>query len=100
MHKSDNKYFRVRNFEKYQHYPDRAIKWLKLHCSILEDDMYSCLSDGARSHLVGVLVLAARTDNCMIYDALWVKRMINARSPVRLDLLLDSQFIEMIDKKF
>ena len=89
------KHFRVKNFERFQHYKDRSPPWIKLYNELLEDYEFSQLPDAAKMHLIGIWLLASRSDNRIPYDAKWVAARINATEPVKLDVLRASGFIEV-----
>jgi ribosomal protein L12E/L44/L45/RPP1/RPP2 len=90
------KFFRVSNFEKYQHYKDRSPPWIKLYNSMLDSYSFSCLQDASKFHAIAITLLASRTENKMQYDNRWVKWAIRATEEVNLDTLLDAGFIEII----
>ena len=98
MPKSPLKFFRIRNYEKFQHYQDRPLTWVKVQCNILEADNFLQCNDKLRAHYLSLIILASRTKNRMIYDQPTIKRLINATSTVNLQSLLDLQMIEMIDE--
>lgn len=87
------RYFRVRNFERFQHYRDRSPPWIKLYNTVLEDYHYTRLPDAARSHVVAIWLLASRTSNRIPMDASWVQAAIKATGPVDLELLEKQGFI-------
>ncbi len=90
------RFFRVRNFETFQHYKDRNPPWIKLYGEILEKYEFCALPDASKWHTVAIWLLASRTQNRIPYDANWVAGRIGARSPVDLDVLVASDFIEII----
>jgi hypothetical protein len=85
--------FRVKNFEKFQHYKDRAPPWIKLYNGLLEDYEFGGLPDASKMHLIAIWLLASRTGNKMPYDPKWVSGRINATEPVDLELLVSRGFI-------
>lgn len=85
--------FRVKNFEKFQHYKDRAPPWIKLYNGLLEDYEFGGLPDASKMHLIAIWLLASRTGNKMPYDPRWVSGRINATEPVDLELLVQRGFI-------
>jgi hypothetical protein len=70
------RYLRVKNLETYQHYKDRDPKWIKVYTSLLEDYDFTHLPDGAKWHLIGIWILAARMKNRIPDDAKWVAKQI------------------------
>jgi len=51
--------YRVRNWDKFQHFKDRRPPWIKLHRDILEQRDINAISDCAFRVLVGVWLLAS-----------------------------------------
>jgi len=92
------KYFRVRNWETYQHYKDRNPPWIKLYNYLLEDYDFSQLSDNSKLHLMLIWMLASRMENTMPYDANWIKSKIDVNSKVNLNELLEHNYIELCNK--
>src|ERR1051325_9974399 len=87
------KTFSVKNFEKFQHYKDRAPPWIKLYNGLLEDYEFGGLPDASKMHLIAIWLLASRSDNKIPFDAKWVSNRINATEPVDLALLAKRGFI-------
>jgi hypothetical protein len=87
------KMFHVKNFEKFQHYKDRAPPWIKLYNELLDDYEFGLLPDATKMHLVAIWLLASRSENKIPFDPAWVARRINANSKVDLSLLADRGFI-------
>lgn len=87
------KTFRVKNFEKFQHYKDRAPPWIKLYNGLLEDYEFGLLPDASKMHLIAIWLLASRSSNKIPYDAKWVAGRINATTTVDLKLLSERGFI-------
>lgn len=87
------KTFSVKNFEKFQHYKDRAPPWIKLYNGLLEDYEFGGLPDASKMHLIAIWLLASRSDNKIPYDPKWVSNRINATEPVDLALLAKGGFI-------
>jgi hypothetical protein len=86
--------FSVANFEKFQHYRDRAPPWIKLYNEILDDYAFAQLPDASKVHLILIWLLASRADNCLPFDSLWIAKRIGATEQVDLTRLLSGGFIE------
>lgn len=91
-------YFRVVNFDRFQHYADRSPPWIKLYNCLLDDYSFSGLRDASKFHLIAIWLLASRTDNKIPWDAKWVGKQINATEPVMLDELERLDFIKKIKR--
>lgn len=89
-------YFRVKNFEKFQHYKNRNPPWIKFYNSVLSDYDIGCLQDASKAHLFLIWLLASQTNNRIPYDKEWIKGKIQALEDIDLDALKDMKFIEII----
>lgn len=89
-------YFKIKNFEQFQHYKDRAPIWIKLYNALLDDYEFGCLSDASKAHLMLIWLLASRHKNRLPYDTRWVAQRISATEEVDLKELLSAGFIEMV----
>jgi hypothetical protein len=86
-------YFRVRNFEQFQHYKDRRPPWIKLWYSLLRDREFFRLPDETKYHLIGIFLIASQNENCIPADAGWLKHELSATEEINLPLLFDAHFI-------
>ena len=93
------KYFRFRNWRKFQHYKDRNPPWIKFYVNMVGDPAsdYASISDSARGQLMGLFALASRMDNIVPYDAAFIAEEILATDPV--DLQVFSQWIVTHDSR-
>ena len=87
----------VIGWEEFQHYKDRDPLWIKLHRSLLDNYEWGQLCDITKAHLVGIWLLAARFDNKVPADPVWIGRRIGAHEPVDLQELIDAGFITTED---
>jgi hypothetical protein len=88
------RFFSIRDFERLQHYRDRALVWVKLYVELLDDYEYIKLPDAAKYHAVALTLLAARSGNKLPNDPAWVAARIGATEPVDLARLYDAGFLE------
>jgi len=91
------RHFRVRNYERFQHYKERLPPWIKLHYTILDNYEIYSLDDATKWHIVAIWLLASRHNNRLPFDPAWIGHRINAQTPVDLDRLISLDFIEEID---
>lgn len=70
-------YLRVKNWEKFQHYKDRRPPWIKFHVELLDDHGLSALPLTAQLVYDRLLLWAAKTDNNIEHDPLWLSGKIN-----------------------
>lgn len=88
------RYFKVVNFEKFQHYGDRTPPWIKFHASVLVNYEFGQLSDTSKAHLVLIWVLASQKGNKLPYDESWISTRIQAKSKINLKEFERLGFIE------
>ncbi len=87
-------FFRVTNWDQYQHYKDRDPTWIKLYARLLDDYGFATLPDNSKWHLIGIFLLASKQGNRIPGDPRWVRKKIAARTRVDLEALLAAGFIE------
>jgi hypothetical protein len=86
-------YFRIRNFERFQHYKDRNPPWIRLHDALWRDRAFFRLPDAPKAHLIGLFALAARLDNRIPDDPEWLAHELCASEPIDLGALVASGFL-------
>jgi hypothetical protein len=89
------RYLQVKDWRRFQHYAKRNPPWIKLHNSLLENPEFASLPDAAKAHLIGIWLLASRTENRIPEDAEFVGNRINAQSKVDLKKLISCGFLEV-----
>jgi hypothetical protein len=87
-------FFKVTNWDQYQHYKDRDPTWIKLYARLLDDYAFAALPDNGKWHLIGIFLLASKQGNRIPGDPRWVRKKIAARTRVDLNALLAAGFIE------
>lgn len=83
----------VKNFERFQHYKDRHPPWIKLHCALLDDYEFGRLQDASKMHLMGIWILASKSENRIPDDPEWIGRRIGATAKVNTQVLVDAGFL-------
>jgi hypothetical protein len=86
-------FFRVTNWDQYQHYKDRDPTWIKLYARLLDDYEFATLPDNSKWHLIGIFLLASKQGNRIPGDPRWVRKKIAARTRVDLEALRCAGFI-------
>lgn len=86
-------YFRIRNFERFQHYKDRNPPWIRLYGALWRDRAFFRLPDALKAHLIGLFALAARLDNRIPDDSEWLAHELCASDPIDLAALVASGFL-------
>lgn len=88
------RFYRIRDFERLQHYKDRALVWVKLYVEQLDDYEFIQLPDAVKYHVHALMLLAARSGNKIPNDPVWVASRIGASEPVDLQRLFAHGFLE------
>lgn len=94
------KWFKVKNFEKYQ--PSRNGKhapWIRLYHSWNLDSAIGQLHDSHKAHFIGLLSIAHSENNQIPFDNKWIKKRGLFNSPVKLELFVELGLIEILDDK-
>jgi hypothetical protein len=91
-------YFRVRNWDYYQHYKDRCPPWIKLHREILSSRTWVMLDDSAKALAIACMLLASMTENKVPADPAYIKRVAYLQTLPDLTPLLETEFIELVDE--
>lgn len=94
---SEELYFRVKNWEHFQHYRDRTPPWIKLYSTLLSDPDFITLPDSAKAHLMLIWLLASQHRNRCRACARYVRRAIGANQAVNLKALIDAGFLILIN---
>jgi len=92
------KYFKVKNFEKYQ--PKRNGKhapWIRLYHTWSMDWAVGQLHDSHKAHWIGLICAAHTTDNQIPYDNKWLKKQCGFNSPVKIELFESLGLIEILE---
>lgn len=58
----------VRDWQRHQHYKDRAPPWIKLHVALLNDRAFMALAPASRCLLMLLWVLASEKEGLVLYD--------------------------------
>lgn len=69
------RFLRVKNIEKYQHYKGRTGPWVKLYHSLLDDPDFLSLSEVHQCRYMKLLLIAHRTGNAILDDAIYLQKM-------------------------
>lgn len=88
-----DRFFSIRNWKRFQHYKERNPPWIRLYRDLLRDRGYQKLSDTCRGHLVGLLILAAGSDNRIPDDQAWLRHELCTKLPIDLKSLAATGWI-------
>lgn len=93
------KYFRIKNWEKYQHRDHKkSMPWIKLYQSILDDPKMIKLSTYNLGVWCKLMLSCARVDNELIPDQFYLKSRLNLKRPVDLALFASLGLIEFYER--
>jgi len=97
MAKRKHGHWRIRNWERYQHYKLRNPPWIKLYRDVLGDRDLMDLTDSQKWCVVGLLILASLTDNKIPNDPSYVRRQLSMKRTPDLGFLADhTSFLEWV----
>lgn len=88
------KFLTVKNFERFQHYKDRAPLWIKMHTSVLSDFALLSLPEAAQAQLFKLWVLASRMDNRIPNDRKFIAAQIFAKKLYVAELVAAGFLVE------
>jgi hypothetical protein len=66
----------IPNLDRYQHYRDRNIIWVKLYLDILQDHKFQQLNDVERWLFIGLILLAVKNDNKIPADFQYIGKIL------------------------
>lgn len=89
-------YFRLRNWDRYQHYKDRAPPWIKLHFEILSSQDWVMLSDQSKLLAIACMLIASRHNGKIPDSPEYVKRVAYLDHMPNFKPLIDSGFLEIM----
>jgi hypothetical protein len=92
------KFIRIVNWDRFQHYKDRNPPWIKLHRELLQSHTWVTGDDASRALAIACMLLAAATENKIPADPAYLRRVAYLNSEPDLSHLLSTQFVEMIDE--
>ena len=91
-------FFKVRNFERFQHYTDRRPPWIKLYRDLWDDQRFYSLSDQERYLLIGIFIIASQQDNKVPFDTKWLQAKLLTRARIPLEKLIATGWIERLEQ--
>lgn len=90
-------YFRVRNFEEFQHYKHRNPPWIRLYERILRDRKFYLLDEHSKYVIIGLFLLASQHENRVEFDEQWISDQLHLKTLPNWKTILESEFIQPID---
>jgi hypothetical protein len=88
------KFYRIRNWRKYQHYKYRNPPWVKLHLKILHSADWVNATPSCKLSMICCLLIGTMYDGCVPDDSVMIKRVCHIDWRVDFKPLLKSGFLE------
>ncbi len=93
--KEGDQWIVIPDWDRFQHYSDREVRWVKCYVSLLSKPEYLRLNPGARAVLHGLWLMYASSHRHIPLDTALLSRQLNLRvSSVQLESLNHAGFIE------
>jgi hypothetical protein len=86
-------YLAVKSLDKYQHYKDRPLTWIKLYHSLLDDYAFCLLRDQDKWLFIGLCLLGTRMNNRIPADPAWLANRLSLTSSVEISGILKSGLV-------
>lgn len=89
-------YYRIKNWERFQHYKDRNPPWIKLHRDLLASETWVSVDDASRVLAIACMLLAAATDNRIPDNPRYVQRVAYLSGLPDFGPLVEIGFLELL----
>ena len=96
---TEKHYIAVRNWDRHQHYKDRAPPWIKLYTDILTHPIWVAGTDASKALAVAIMLLASRNNNKIPLNLAYIRAAAHLNSDPDINFLVEQQFIEIVDEK-
>lgn len=90
------RYFRVKNWQRFQHYKDRNPPWIKLHYELLTSSDWVTLSDASKLLAIVCMLIASRNEGNVPDDPNYLKRVAYLDKMPDLKPLIKCGFLENV----
>lgn len=90
-----SEYFKVKNWEQFQHYKDRNPPWIKLHFALLASEDWVTLDDASKLLAVVCMLIASRNGGMIPNNPAYLKRVAYLDKAPKLKPLIDCGFLEI-----
>ncbi len=88
-------YFRIKNWEHYQHRDHKkSWPWIKLYVSLLDDEKFNYLSENYQLFWIKLLMLSGRNGNEFVWDSKRLRKLLHTNSYIKLEKFEELQLIE------
>lgn len=92
-------YYRIKNWERFQHYKDRNPPWIKLHRDLLASETWVSVDDASRVLAIACMLLAAATDNKIPDNPRYVQRVAYLSALPDFGPLIEVGFLEVLTEQ-
>jgi len=90
-------YYKIKNWELYQHYKHRSPKWIKLYSDFISSDTWVLGNDASRALAIGCMLLASRLQNNIPADPEYIRKVLCMNRDPDFTHLLNTGFVEKTD---
>ncbi|PYE21351.1 putative phage protein (TIGR02220 family) [Paraburkholderia silvatlantica] len=90
------RHFRIKNWERFQHYKDRNPPWIKLHRDLLTSETWVSVDDASRVLAIACMLIAAATDNKIPDNPKYVQRVAYLTELPDFSALVEVGFLEVL----
>jgi len=87
------KYYRIKNWEIYQHYKDRNPPWIKLHYEMLSSEDWVMANDETRVLMIAIMLIGSKNNGYFLNNQNFIKRVAYL-DKINLEPLISSGFLE------
>jgi hypothetical protein len=67
--------YKIKNWEKFQHYKDRNPPWIKLHCELMHSEDWVVLSDASKLLLIVCMMVGSKDQGNVPNNPAYIKRV-------------------------
>lgn len=92
---TEQAYYIVKNWEKFQHYKDRNPPWIKLHYELLSSTDWVILNDASRVLAIACMLVASRNNGHVPTNPNYLKRVAYLNRKPNFKPLIDCGFLEI-----
>lgn len=92
---AEQRFRRIVNWDRFQHYRDRNPPWIKLYRDLLTSQTWVTLDDAGRVLAIACMMLAAATGNKIPFDPAYVRRVAYLNQDPDFSALLSLNFLEV-----
>jgi hypothetical protein len=92
---AEQRFLRIVNWDRFQHYRDRNPPWIKLYRDLLTSQTWVTLDDAGRVLAIACMMLAAATGNKIPFDPAYVRRVAYLNRDPDFSALLSLNFLEV-----